>query len=75
MNEAKAELNWIYEAIGNNELECNDAVLARINVLENIANPFMSFTQHENAEAGCGCDHPDSCWDCAAIRGGCPEDV
>ena len=75
MNEAKAELNWIYEAIGNNELECNDAVLARINVLEEIVNPFISFTPHENTEAGCGCGHPSSCWDCAAIRGGCPADA
>lgn len=72
----KAELDWIYEAVGNNELDCNDAVLARISELEGILHPFIGFTPiDEGTEDGCGCDHPSSCWDCAAIRGGCPEDV
>jgi len=75
MKEQNAELDWIYEAIGGNVLDCNDAVLARIDELEEIVNPFISFAPVANTEDGCGCGHPSSCWDCAAIRGGCPEDV
>ena len=34
MNERQLQLDWIYTAIGNEELQCTDAVLARINELE-----------------------------------------
>jgi hypothetical protein len=34
MNERQAQLDWIYEAIGGGELQCTDAVMARINELE-----------------------------------------
>lgn len=36
---------------------------------------IKSNTFNDEKPEGCGCDHPDTCWDCAAIRGGCPEDV
>jgi hypothetical protein len=74
MNDAKFQLDWIYEAIGNNELDCNDVVLARINELELVINPHPKLCD-VIAETGCGCGDPDHCWECAAIRGGCPEDV
>ena len=71
------ELDSIYERIGGGE-PITDELSERIEVLENLLNPkeiirCESFWQQE--EQGCGCDHPDACWDCAAIRGGCPEDV
>ena len=75
MKHLQAQLEWIYEAIGGNELDCNDAVLAQINRLDNILHPFISYTPLKEYEEGCGCGKPDSCWECAAIRGGCPEDV
>jgi hypothetical protein len=42
MNEQHAQLNWIYTAIGNNELECTGAVLTRIGELESVLNPANS---------------------------------
>ena len=57
MNERQAELNWIYEAIGNGELECTDAVMTHINELEgglSILNPIdnpLTFTEWCNQSA------------------------
>ena len=70
------ELDSIYERIGGGE-PITDELSERIEVLENLLNPkeIRCESTYQKEEQGCGCGHPDSCWDCAAIRGGCPEDV
>ena len=73
--EAKDELDSIYEKIGGNEIELTDAILNRINELEAIVNPPRAEYINEDEPKGCGCGMPDHCWECAAIRGGCPMDV
>jgi len=69
------ELEQIYISIGSDEIEITEAIAARIRQLEDIINPrpvWFTLDDHSN---GCGCNNPKYCWDCAAIRGGCPEDV
>lgn len=56
MNKHQAQLDWIYEAIGNNELQCTDAVMARINELEggkSILEPltFSEWCDQSNIES------------------------
>lgn len=70
------ELDALYIRIGNNE-PFTDEIEKRIKELENIIHPpRQERLEYDTGESkGCGCDHPDHCWDCAAIRGGCPEDV
>jgi hypothetical protein len=71
------ELNSIYVRIGNDE-PITDELSERIELLENIVNPKVVYRCEpvESVEPeGCGCDHPRYCWECAAIRGGCPEDA
>ncbi len=70
--EASEELDRIYIRIGNGE-ELTDERLRRINELEGIVNPPRE--EYKIETVGCGCGHPAQCWDCAAIIGGCPEDV
>ena len=70
------ELDSLYVDIGSIGADITDAKLKRIEELEEIVNPIKSYKESDVAkEIGCGCGHPDSCWECAAIRGGCPEDV
>ena len=73
------ELEKIYIQIGSNELEITDEISERIEELENTINPdrlqWCTRYEIETPEIGCGCGNPSMCWDCAAIRGGCPEDV
>ena len=70
------ELEQIYISIGGGEIEITEAIDARIRQLEDIINPRpVCFTLPDDRSNGCGCDNPNYCWDCAAIRGGCPEDV
>ena len=66
------ELDGIYVRIGEGE-PITDELHNRIDELENILNPPGKY--EPKAPKGCGCGYPDQCWDCAAIRGGCPEDV
>jgi hypothetical protein len=68
------ELDSIYERIGGGE-PITDELSERIEVLENLLNPKEIRCESTYQQEGCGCGHPDYCWDCAAIRGGCPEDV
>ena len=70
------ELDQIYIFIGNGGNITEDMV-ARIKQLEDIINPSPYYTIDpvEGTEEGCGCGNPKHCWECAAIRGGCPEDV
>ena len=70
------ELDSIYERIGGGE-PITDELSERIEVLENLLNPkeIRCESTYQQQGCGCGCGHPDYCWDCAAIRGGCPEDV
>lgn len=68
------ELDSIYERIGDGE-PITDELSERINWLEEIVNPRPVYQCEPVEIEGCGCDHPQCCWDCAAIRGGCPEDV
>jgi hypothetical protein len=68
------ELDSIYERIGDGEL-ITDELSERINRLEEIVNPRPVYQCEPVETEGCGCGHPQYCWDCAAIRGGCPEDV
>lgn len=70
------ELDSLYVDIGSIGADITDAKLTRIGELEEIVNPIQSYKESDvTKEIGCGCGHPDHCWDCAAIRGGCPEDV
>lgn len=80
IEKAQKELDEIYYAIGDNKLACTDAVLAQIDKLEDIINPKLpdaSITKAEELRAYCSDPHCNGmqCWECAAIRGGCPEDV
>lgn len=69
------ELNSIYIRIGNGE-SITDELSERIEQLERIVNPRTIYRcEPVETEEGCGCGHPQYCWDCAAIIGGCPEDV
>ncbi len=68
------ELDSIYERIGGGE-PITDELSERIEVLENLLNPREVKCESASEKKGCGCGHPDYCWDCAAIRGGCPMDV
>lgn len=69
------ELEQIYISIGEGA-EITETIDARIKQLEAIINPSpVCFTLPDDRSNGCGCDNPKYCWDCAAIRGGCPEDV
>ena len=72
----QAELNQIYESIGNGA-ECTDDLLQRIEQLEAIVNPAPEPTGPVNVGALCGDPYCDGkqCWDCAAIRGGDPMDA
>jgi hypothetical protein len=73
---AKLRLDEIYTAIGGNELEVTNKVLDEIDKLEKMINPHDWRRSPDPIEIeGCGCDNPKYCWDCAAIRGGCPMDV
>jgi hypothetical protein len=73
--EASEQLTRLYVALGDNQLEMTDALSDEIQRLEDIVNPPIPWYVAEIEVKGCGCDHPKHCWDCAAIRGGCPEDV
>ena len=69
------ELERIYVAIGDG-LEITDEISDRIRQLEAIVNPtWWTECLPSDRPEGCGCSNPSGCWDCAAIRGGCPEDV
>ena len=68
------ELNSIYVRIGDGE-PITDELSERIELLENIVNPKVVYRCEPVEPEGCGCGHPSYCWDCAAIRGGCPEDA
>lgn len=71
------ELDSIYERIGGGE-PMTDELSERIATLEDLVNPKPSYLiscEPVIQEEGCGCGHPKSCWDCAAIIAGCPEDV
>lgn len=68
------ELNSIYIRIGDGE-SITDELSERIEQLERIVNNRTVYRCEPVEPEGCGCDNPRYCWDCAAIRGGCPEDV
>lgn len=71
------ELDEIYISIGEGK-EMTDELSKRINELESIVNPSpLDIYSKEDLteEKSCGCGNPKYCWDCAAIRGGCPEDA
>ena len=69
------ELDALYIDIGSVGAEITDAKLARIWQLEDLLVPIAVETGKGSDEIGCGCGDPNHCWECAAIRGGCPEDV
>jgi hypothetical protein len=69
------ELDNIYERIGGGE-PITEELGERILVLKDLLNPREEMRcESTYQEEGCGCGHPANCWDCAAIRGGCPEDA
>jgi len=68
------ELDELYIKIGSNECECTDEILERISILKDLIDP-SSIHEYQKEFVGCGCSDPNHCWECVAIRGGCPEDV
>lgn len=64
---AEKELQEIYIGIGSGELNVDDFI-ERINELEDIVSPYV----WEPSSIHCDCEE---CWECAARRGGCMEDV
>lgn len=69
------ELDSIYIRIGEGE-PITEELHAQIKKLEDLLNPpYEIKCESASQEEGCGCGQPNYCWECAAIRGGCPEDV
>jgi hypothetical protein len=68
-------LDDLYISIGEGR-EMTDEVAAEIDRLEAIVNPPPPRYEPEEEILYCSpsCNGV-GCWDCAAIRGGCPEDV
>jgi hypothetical protein len=64
---AEQELQEIYIGIGSGELNVDDFI-ERINELEDIVDPYT----YTPPPIYCVCEE---CWECAARRGGCMEDV
>jgi hypothetical protein len=63
------ELDQIYISIGEGH-EMTDELMKEIERLENIVNPRPVERPLHLYKCDCG-----DCWECAAERGGCPEDV
>jgi hypothetical protein len=63
------QLDGIYTQIGEGR-ELTDELMKEIDRLEGIVNPKPEFRPLELYKCDCG-----DCWECAAERGGCPEDV
>jgi hypothetical protein len=53
-----------------------DIILDEIRILEDLVNPLFELVEEEKELIYCSSNcNGIGCWDCAAIRGGCPEDV
>ncbi len=73
------ELEHLYIKVGTAGWKDNGIDLERIEELENAARPKekeIEITENR-LESVCGDSlcMPSCCWQCAAIRGGCPQDV
>ena len=73
------ELEQLYIKVGTAGWKDNGIDLERIWELEDAARPKEKEVEIEEnrLESVCGGSlcMPSCCWECAAIRGGCPEDV
>lgn len=67
------ELDSLYIQVGEmKHIHVDDPIFEKIERLEKLINPPMemeiSFVKSNQCDCG-------DCWECAAQRGGCPEDV
>lgn len=72
------QLNNLYIRLGEGE-ELTDELQKEIVRLEDLINPIPWWRKEPEPEQEEILCHPDchgsGCWDCAAVRGGCPEDA
>ena len=74
------ELEAIYEKIGSLQGPPSDELMAELDAILAKVEKKIEIVKEKDPNWGeplcgsCWCDGKQ-CWDCAAIRGGCPEDA